>query len=102
VPKIGRPEKPVEGDRLDTSIFTPSETSSLWCVRGVMSMFTPTLRYEYEVMGCWFTPPAAMGEKVTCGTGTSSPNLACAGRPSEVRSGGLAGVRVFVSRLRSR
>ncbi len=36
----------------------------------------------------------AIGEKVVTGTGTRSPNFACAATPSEVRSCGLASVRV--------
>ena len=40
-----------------------------------------------------------MGENVVTGTGTCSPNLACAATPSDVRSCGLASVRVFVIAL---
>ena len=40
LPNVGRPPKPVP-EMLLSSSFSVSDTSSLWCVRGVMSMFTP-------------------------------------------------------------
>ena len=40
LPNVGRPPNPVP-EMLLTSTFTASDTSSSWCVRGVMSMFTP-------------------------------------------------------------
>ena len=45
---------------------------------------------------------AAIGAKVVTGMGTRSPKRACAGTPSDVRSWGLASVRVDASFLRSR
>ena len=50
-----------------------------------------------DVIGCWLIPPVAMGANTVAGTGTSSPNRACAGSPSDVRSCGLARVRVLAS-----
>ena len=41
-------------------------------------------------------PPAAMGVNVVTGTGTRSPKCACAAMPSDVRSCGLARMRVLV------
>ena len=38
--KVGRPPKPTPETAL-TSTFRASDTSSLWCIRGVMSMLTP-------------------------------------------------------------
>jgi hypothetical protein len=55
-----------------------------------------------EVIGWVCTPPAAIGAKVVTGTGTRSPNRACAGMPSVVRSCGLARMRVAVSFFSSR
>ncbi len=43
LPNVGKPPKPVPR-RLDTSMWSASVTSSSWCVRGVMSMFTPMVR----------------------------------------------------------
>ena len=86
-------------DWLLISIFTASVTSSLWCVRGVMSMLTPTLRYVNDVIGCWLTPPVAIGANVTCGTGTSSPNLRLrrqAVRRAQLRIGEDARVAVLL------
>ena len=40
LPNVGRPPKPVP-EMLLISIFSASDTSSSWCVRGVMSMLTP-------------------------------------------------------------
>jgi hypothetical protein len=37
---VGRPPKPLP-EMLVTPILRDSETSSSWCVRGVMSMLTP-------------------------------------------------------------
>ena len=54
------------------------------------------------MIGCWLTPPEAMGANVTVGTGTSSPNRADDGRPSAVRRCGLASVRLVPSVLISR
>ena len=42
-PKVGRPAYPVP-DWLLSDTFNASVTSSSWCVRGVMSMFTPIVR----------------------------------------------------------
>jgi len=52
---------------------------------------------QNDVMGCCGVPPVAIGAKVVCGTGTRSPKRACAGDPSDVRSCGLASVRVCES-----
>ena len=40
LPNVGRPPKP-SPEMLLSSILSASETSSSWCVRGVMSMLTP-------------------------------------------------------------
>ena len=40
LPNVGSPPKPVP-EMLVTAIFSVSDTSSSWCVRGVMSMLTP-------------------------------------------------------------
>ena len=40
LPKVGKPPNP-SPETLLTSTFNASDTSSLWCTRGVMSMFTP-------------------------------------------------------------
>ena len=40
LPKVGSPPNPVP-EMLLMSTLSASETSSSWCVRGVMSMFTP-------------------------------------------------------------
>ncbi len=40
LPKVGRPPKPVP-EMLLSATFSASDTSSSWCMRGVMSMFTP-------------------------------------------------------------
>ncbi len=62
-----------------------------------MSMFTPMFWYWNDVIGCWATPPVAIGENVVTGTGICSPNLAWAVTPSDVRSCGLASVRELLS-----
>ena len=43
LPNVGSPPYPVP-DRLLISTFNASVTSSLWWMRGVMSMLTPMLR----------------------------------------------------------
>ena len=40
LPNVGRPPKPLP-EMLLISTFTASDTSSSWCMRGVMSMLTP-------------------------------------------------------------
>ena len=40
LPNVGSPPKPVP-EMLLTATFSASDTSSSWCVRGVMSMLTP-------------------------------------------------------------
>ena len=66
LPNVGRPPNPLP-DMLLTAIFSVSDTSSSWCVRGVMSMLTPMFWYTNDVIGCWLTPPAAIGANVVDG-----------------------------------
>ena len=40
LPNVGSPANPVP-EMLDSDTFNASVTSSSWCSRGVMSMFTP-------------------------------------------------------------
>src|SRR4026207_1785174 len=44
-----------------------------------MSMFTPMFWYWNDVMGCWATPPVAIGENVVPGKGICSAQLARGG-----------------------
>ena len=62
------------GATVDLSTVNVSDTSSSWCVRGVMSRLTPMFSYWNDVMGCCGVPPVAIGAKVVTGIGTRSPN----------------------------
>ena len=102
LPKVGSPPKPVP-EMLVTAIFSASVTSSSWCVRGVMSMLTPMFSYWNDVIGCCGVPPVAIGANVRDRHRHAARRTAPApAMPSEVRSCGLASVRVFVSVLSSR
>ena len=39
-------------------------------------MLTPMFSYTTDVIGCWLTPPCAIGTNVVTGTGTRSPKRA--------------------------
>ena len=97
LPNVGRPPNPVPEQARDDHLQRQRHVVVVVRPRRDVDVHADVLDSWNDVIGCCCTPPVAIGANVVTGTGTCSPNLACAATPSDVRSCGLASVRVFVS-----